>query len=150
VVAGSVHLSKRGNHNIIALTLEHAAGSVSMLSLSALEPRLQETLELAGESTLLRVRNLCELTVERAAGRWEDLDNTDPTMAMSWHPDFANPSEGNNSLILQGYAGEMIELADAVRNGRKVNGDIHDALAAMRLVEAIARAPQGFSRLDLD
>jgi predicted dehydrogenase len=149
VVAGMVHISERGGQHVIALTLEHSAGSVSMLSLSALEPRLQETLELAGESTLLRVQDLAELTVERAAPNWTDADGTTPAMMSSWRPDFTIPTDYNNSLILQGYAGEMIELADAVLSRRPVMGNIDDAVQAMRLVDALARAPVGFSRLDL-
>jgi predicted dehydrogenase len=149
VVAGSVHLSERGGQHVIALTLEHASGSVSMLSLSALEPRLQETLELAGDSALLRVRDLCELTVERAAPEWEDCYQTGPSMMTSWRPDFTIPTDDNNSLVLQGYAGEMVELADAILHCRPVNGGIDDAVAAMRLVEALVRAPRGFSSLDL-
>jgi predicted dehydrogenase len=149
VTAGSVHLSERDGQHVIALTLEHAPGSVSMLSLSALEPRLQETLELAGDSTLLRVRDLCELTVEGAAPEWEDCYETDPSMMRSWRPDFTIPTDDNNSLVLQGYAGEMVELADAILRGRPVNGSINDAVEAMRLVEALARAPGGFSRLDI-
>jgi predicted dehydrogenase len=149
VVSGAVHLSERGGSHVIALTLEHAGGAVAMLSLSALEPRLQETVELAGASTLLRVRDLCELTVERAAPEWEDCYDTGPEIATRWRPDFAIPTDDNNSLVLQGYAGEMSELADAISEGRRVRGDIHDALAAMRLVEAIDRAPLGFSLLQL-
>jgi predicted dehydrogenase len=149
VADGSVHLAERGGQHVVALILEHASGSVSMLSLSALEPRLQETVELAGESTLIRVRDLCELVIERAAPDWEDCYQTDQAMAMSWRPDFTIPTDDNNSLVLQGYAGEMIELASAIREGLPVTGNIHDALAAMRLVDAIGRAPLGFSRLDL-
>lgn len=150
VVAGMVHISERGGQHVIALTLEHAAGSVSMLSLSALEPRLQETLELAGESTLLRVRDLVELTVERAAPNWTDADGTTPAMMSCWRPDFTIPTDYNNSLVLQGYAGEMIELADAVLSHRPVGGNIADGVQAMRLLDALARAPLGFSRLNLD
>ena len=149
VADGSVHLAERGGQHVVALTLEHASGCVSMLSLSALEPRLQETVELAGESTLIRVRDLGELVIERAAPEWEDCYQTDQSMAMSWRPDFTIPTDDNNSLVLQGYAGEMIELASAIREGLPVTGNIHDALAAMRLVDAIGRAPLGFSRLDL-
>lgn len=149
VVAGTVHVSERDGQHVIALTLEHSAGSVSMLSLSALEPRLQETLELAGESTLLRVRDLVELTVERAAPNWADADGTTPAMMTSWRPDFTIPTDYNNSLVLQGYAGEMVELADAVLSGRPVEGNIDDAVQAMRLVDAVARAPLGFSTLNL-
>ena len=149
VVAGSVHVLERGGQLVIALTLEHAAGSASMLSLSSLEPRIQETLELAGDSTLLRVRDLCELTVERAAPSWEDCYQTGPSTATLWRPDFTLPTDDNNSLVLQGYAGELIDLAQAVQTGRPLDGDIHDGLAAMRLVEALARAPEGFSRLDV-
>lgn len=149
VAAGMVHVSERGGQHVIALTLEHTSGAVSMLSLSALEPRLQETLELAGDSTLLRVRDLCELTVERAAPNWADADGTTPAMMTSWRPDFSIPTDHNNSLVLQGYAGEMIELADAALNGRPVEGNIDDAVQAMRLVEALAQAPLGFSTLNL-
>jgi predicted dehydrogenase len=150
VVAGSVYLAEREGQHVIALTLEHAEGAVSMLSLSALEPRLRETLELAGDSTLLRVRDLSELTVESAAPTWEDCRQTGPSMMASWQPDFTIPTDDNNSLVLQGYAGEMRELADAIAGGRPVNGAIDDALRAMRLVEALASAPLGFSRLDFD
>ncbi len=149
VMDGFVHLTERGGQLVIALTLEHASGCVSMLSLSALEPRLQETMELAGESTLIRVRDFCEVVVERAAPEWEDCYQTDQSMAMSWRPDFAIPTDDNNSLVLQGYAGEMIELAAAISRGQPVTGNIHDALAAMRLVDAIGRAPLGFSRISL-
>jgi predicted dehydrogenase len=149
VTAGAIHLSERGGQHVIALTLEHVGGAVSMLSLSALEPRLQETLELAGESALLRVRDFCELTVERAAPGWEDCYQTGPAMMAYWRPDFTIPTDDNNSLVLQGYAGEMAELADAIRSDRPVNGSIYDALAAMRLVEVLARAPRGFSVLDM-
>ncbi|HEX6871819.1 MAG TPA: Gfo/Idh/MocA family oxidoreductase [Micromonosporaceae bacterium] len=149
VASGAVHLSARDDHHVIALTLEHTGGAVSMLSLSALEPRLQETVELAGDSTLLRVRDLSELTVERAAPEWEDCYDTGPDIATMWRPDFAIPTDDNNSLVLQGYAGELVELADAITTGRTVNGNIDDALAALALVEAIARAPLGFSMLDL-
>ena len=149
VVAGTVHVSERYGQHVIALILEHSPGSVSMLSLSALEPRLQETLELAGDSTLLRVRDLSELTVERAAPNWADADETTPAMMTSWRPDFTIPTDHNNSLVLQGYAGEMVELADAILSRRPVEGNIDDAVEAMRLVEALARAPVGFSTLDL-
>lgn len=149
VVAGMVHVSERHGQHVIALVLEHSAGSVSMLSLSALEPRLQETLELAGDSTLLRVRDLCELTVERAAPNWTDADGTTPEMMSSWRPDFTIPTDHNNSLVLQGYAGEMIELADAILSRRPVEGNINDAVEAMRLVAALSRAPLGFSTLNL-
>lgn len=149
VVAGRTHLSKRGDQHVIALTLEHQSGAVSMLSLSALEPRLQETVELAGDSTLLRVRDLAELTVERAAPHWADADGTTPAMMMAWRPDFTIPTDHNNSLVLQGFAGEMVELAEAILHDRPVSGDIEDAVEAMRLVRALAAAPLGFSELDL-
>jgi predicted dehydrogenase len=149
VVSGAVHLSERDENHVIALTLEHEGGAVSMLSLSALEPRLRETVELAGDSTLLRVRDLSELTVQRAAPEWDDTYDTGPEMMSGWRPDFAIPTDYNNSLVLQGYAGEMIELADAILTGRPVRGNIFDGLAAMRLIDAIAQAPLGFSMLDL-
>lgn len=149
VVGAMVHVSERDGQHVVALTLEHSAGSVSMLSLSALEPRLQETLEVSGDSTLLRVRDLCELSVERAAPHWPDADATTPAMMTTWRPDFTVPNDYNNSLVLQGYAGEMMELAEAVLTRRPVEGNIDDAVQAMRLVEALAHAPVGFSALSV-
>lgn len=145
VVAGSVHLSGRDGHGAIGVMLEHEAGTLSMLSLSAMEPRLQETIELAGSSTLVRVRDLVDVAYEPRAATWDDCFDTDLGLGSFWRPDFSIPIDANNSLVLQGYAGEIAELAEAIRQQRRPRPDIHDALGTMRLVDAVAEATTGFS-----
>ena len=54
--------------------------------------------------------------------------------------DFTIPTDHNNSLVLQGYAGEMIELADAILSRRPVEGNIDDAVQAMSAYAADVRS----------
>ena len=67
-----------------------------------------------------------------------------------WHPQFAIPYQQADSMWLQGYAGEVVEFAAAILEGRSVESSITDGVAAMRFVEAIDAAPDGVSQLDLE
>jgi myo-inositol 2-dehydrogenase/D-chiro-inositol 1-dehydrogenase len=145
VSGGALHVSSHEKYHVVAATFEHVDGGISMLSLSALEPRLQETVELAGQSSLLRVSDLSELIIQHQAPEWADTYDTGPAMASVWRPDFAIPIDANNSLVLQGYAGEMSALAAAIHSGTTPQADIHDAVKAMRIIDLIAAAPPGFS-----
>jgi predicted dehydrogenase len=149
VVAGSLHKNVVDGQAVLAVTLEHERGATSVLTLSALEPRVQESLEIAGRSTLLRVRDLVDLTLDKAAPDFIDSVSTDETMTAAWRPDFTIPIAGNDSLTLQGYAGQMQSLVRAIRSGSPVSPDISDGIAAMTLVDAIDAAPTGISILDL-
>ena len=67
----------------------------------------------------------------------------------AWHPEFTVPYEQADSLSVQGYAGELSSFADAVLARRPVSPSIEDGVAAMRIVEAIAAAPDGLNVLSL-
>jgi predicted dehydrogenase len=149
VVGGTVFKREVDGNHVIAAMLEHAEGGVSQLSLSALEPRVQEHLELSGDSTLIEVTNLTELRYHPPAPGFAEAVGTDESMVRLWLPEFTIPFPETDSLVLQGYAGELQELRAAIEEGRPVSSSIDDGVEAMRLVEAIDAAPAGLSVLEL-
>jgi myo-inositol 2-dehydrogenase/D-chiro-inositol 1-dehydrogenase len=140
--------SIRDNH-VLALTAEFASGAMAHLDLSAFQPGVQERLSVVGEQTVVRVENLTRLEyVRQAPGAPDEECNT--RLVSSWTPEFAIPFSEYDSLVIQGYATEMIAFADAVREGRQVSPSIDDGVAAMRLIEAIIAAPEGLSTAALN
>lgn len=141
---------RRRHHNshVLALTFEHAPGGVSQLDLSAFGPGVREHLSVTGEQAAVVVDNLVGLSyVRQAADMPPEAANA--RRVGTWSPEFALPDPENDALVLQGYAGEMIEFATAIQEGRPPSASIDDGVAAMRLVEAIADAPEGLTTLDL-
>ncbi|WP_129670092.1 Gfo/Idh/MocA family protein [Phytoactinopolyspora endophytica] len=128
---------------VIALLAQHERDGISQITLSAHEPRVQESVEIAGESSLIQVNNLSELRYHPAAAELDDLRSTDETMTSLWFPEFAIPLEGTNSLILQGYAGELRHFGRSVICGTAVSPSIDDGVAVMRVAEALFEAPAG-------
>ena len=68
----------------------------------------------------------------------------------AWRPDFAIPSgplhgvdEPLDTLVLQGYAGEMVHFVETVKTGQDVSPDIVDGLRAMELVDLLERHDAG-------
>lgn len=148
VAGGTAYKRAMGMGMIVSLMLEHVNGGLSQLTLSSLEPRIQESIDLSGDNTLIQVRNLSELRYyKRAAGA--ELTATTEEMASLWHPDLTIALPHNDSLVLQGYAGELKHLADCIDSGQAVEPSIDDGIEAMRLVEAIIAAPEGMSVLEL-
>lgn len=149
VVGGTVSKTPIDDQHVIALLLDHRGGGTSMLSLSSLEPRVQERLEIAGDSTLITVDDLTEVRVHARAPQFTDALSTDSSVTL-WRPDSTIPIEQSDSLALQGYAGEMAHFAAALRDGTAVTPSIDDGVAVMQLVEAVVAAPAGRSELVLD
>lgn len=149
VVDGSVFKREVDGNYVIALLLEHAGGGASHVSLSALEPRVQESVELSGDSTLVKVTNQTELRYDHRAPGFKEAFNTNESMASVWTPDFTIPFQDSDSLFIQGYAGEMKHFGDAVRGEVPLESTIADGVEAMRLVEAVHDAPEGISPLRL-
>lgn len=149
VVAGAGTRRELGDARALTLELDHASGALSQLHLSSCAPRVQESLDLYGDSTMVRVDNLTELRSYRRAPGIADAVDTDESMSSVWHPDFAVPLAGNDSLVLQGYAGQMRHFAEQLLAGQPIVGDITDGVAAMELVEAVAAAPAGHFHLQL-
>jgi myo-inositol 2-dehydrogenase/D-chiro-inositol 1-dehydrogenase len=140
--------SIRDNH-VLAITADHASGAMSQLDLSAFQAGVQERLVVVGDETVVRVENLTHLDyTSQAPGT--PLQECNTRLVNSWAPEFAIPFSEYDSLVLQGYATEMIAFADAVREGRNVNPSIDDGVAAMRVIEAIVAAPEGLSTVILN
>jgi myo-inositol 2-dehydrogenase/D-chiro-inositol 1-dehydrogenase len=144
----TVYKRSIGDNHVVALTLEHPPIAVSQLDLSAFQPGVQERLVVTGENAFVLVENLAEVVyVRQAAGETAEAPNNRVTSA--WRPEFAIPDTQNDRLVLQGYATEMIALADAIREGRPVEPSIDDGIAAMRLIDAIVDAPDGLSMVEM-
>lgn len=149
VVGGSVFKREIDGDHVVALLLEHVDGKVSQVTLSAFEPRVQESLELAGRSALIRVENLIRLDYLPPAPAITDAFGHDESMVRSWYPEFTIPMADADSHVLQGYAGQLRQFAGAITSGEAVSPSIDDGVEAMRLAEAILAAPAGHSELVL-
>jgi myo-inositol 2-dehydrogenase/D-chiro-inositol 1-dehydrogenase len=137
-----------GDSNVLALMFEHEAGVVSRLELSAFGPGLQERLVITGEDAVVKVDNLSRLThIRQADGLSAEDCNT--RITSTWTPELPLPDKQNDAQVVQGYATELIAFCDAVREGSAVNPSIEDGVAAMKLIELIASAPDGLSIADV-
>lgn len=138
----------RGDNHVLALTVEHESGVVSRLELSALAPGIRERVAVTGESAAVEVDGAARLRYSRQT---DDLSAEEPNtrVTRSWAPELSWPDKQNDMQVIQGYATELIAFCDAVREGRDVSPSIDDGVAAMRMIEAIAAAPEGTSVLDL-
>jgi predicted dehydrogenase len=149
VVDGSVLKRDIDGNFVIALLLQHTDGGASQVTLSAHEPRVQESVELAGESTLIQVRNLTDLRYHHPAPEIMDAFGTDESMMSTWFPELTIPMQDADNHVLQGYAGELRHFAEAIAAGSAVSPNIEDGVEAMRMVEALVEAPEGISPLRL-
>jgi myo-inositol 2-dehydrogenase/D-chiro-inositol 1-dehydrogenase len=138
----------KGDNHVLALTVEHESGIVSRLELSAFAPGLRERLAVTGEGAAVQVEGPARLTYSvQAEGLSAEETNTRVTRA--WAPEMSLPDKQNDTQVVQGYATELIAFCDAVREGRDVTPSIDDGVAAMRMIEAIAAAPDGTSVVEL-
>ena len=62
-------------------------------------------------------------------------------------PNFAIPSTMESTLFLQGYAGQMINFAEASLEGREPSVTIADGVEAMRFADLFANAVSGTFRM---
>jgi myo-inositol 2-dehydrogenase / D-chiro-inositol 1-dehydrogenase len=138
----------KGDNHVLALTVEHESGIVSRLELSAFAPGLRERLAVTGEGAAVQVDGPARLTYSvQADGLSAEETNTRVTRC--WAPEMSLPDKQNDAQVVQGYATELIAFCDAVREGRDVTPSIDDGVAAMRMIEAIAAAPDGTSVVEL-
>jgi predicted dehydrogenase len=147
------HVLKRSfddGRNVCVLMTQYHSGASAVVNMSSNDPHVQEWVELSGANQLIAVRNLVEYR------QWDEASDHTASFLLNdravgvWHPEFAIPYQQADSMWLQGYAGELVEFATAVLEGRPVRSSIADGVAAMRYVEAIAAAPDGVTRLELD
>jgi predicted dehydrogenase len=145
----AAHLLKRtasDGRNTCTLTLQYESGASALLNMSACDPLVQEWVELSGANQLIAVHNLVELKhwLEPDA----DIAALHDDAIHVWHPEFTIPYGQADSLRLQGYAGQVIEFAEGLLEGRSISPSIADGVAAMRFVEFIEQADEGVSEVD--
>lgn len=146
------HVLKRsddGGRNTCVLTLLYESRASAVVNMSANDPHVQEWVELSGANQLIAVRNMVEYKHWADGGDVETSFQMNPAAAGVWHPEFAIPYRQGDSMWLQGYAGEVVEFASAILEGRPVSPSIADGVASMRYVGAILAAPEGVSQLEL-
>lgn len=144
VERGSVIKRDINGSLVLAMLTQHTDGGASHVTLSAHEPRVQESMELAGESALIQVHNLTDFRYHPASGTSLPPDEH---MVSMWYPEFTIPVAEQDNHILQGYAGELREFGEAIASGRPMTPNIDDGVEAMRLAEALFDAPEGLSDL---
>lgn len=135
-----VHVERcvaNGQH-AFALAAKFRNGASGLVSLTAMEPRVQERVIVTGEQTMIEVDNLVDLRVFGREQRGIGLE-FDPHDRF-WRPDFAIPHHQQDSLFLQGYAGEVQHFAESILAGREPTSNIHDGYKAMQLVDILSRA----------
>lgn len=140
------HLEIAGQHSF-ACVATAKSGALINLNVSSQEPRVKERVELVGEGELVVVRNVVELEYHRRVSPMR-LFHSDLHDVQLLRPDFAIPNPDQNTLYLQGYAGELIEFADACLENRPPSVTIDDGVAAMRMVEVLATGKTGTLELE--
>ncbi|MBW3667819.1 MAG: Gfo/Idh/MocA family oxidoreductase [Actinobacteria bacterium] len=140
---------KDGAHTCV-LTLLYESGASAVVNLSANDPHVQEWVELSGAGRLISVRNLAEYQEWSEGGSPMTTLTTSAPGVSLWHPQFAVPYRQADTMWLQGYAGEVVDFAQAILEGRPVSPSIADGVVSMRYVNAIVNAPEGMSELKLD
>ncbi|NUM54897.1 MAG: Gfo/Idh/MocA family oxidoreductase [Candidatus Hydrogenedentes bacterium] len=119
-----------------------ASGTLVSLVTSSQEPRVKEHVEITGEGEVVVVRNVIELEYHRRVSPTK-LFTSDLHDVQLLRPDFAIPNPEQNTLFLQGYAGEMQEFASACIEERAPSVTIADGVQAMRLAQLLARNTTG-------
>lgn len=118
------------------------SGALISLVTSSQEPRVKEHVEITGEGEVVIVRNVIELEYHRRVSPTR-LFTSDLHDVQLLRPDFAIPNPEQNTLFLQGYAGEIQEFANACLENRAPAVTIEDGVRAMWLVELLASNKSG-------
>ena len=112
-----------------AVSLRFASGAVGLLHLSSTQPRVRERVTIWGQGSWATVEGRARLTRGGAA---------EPGEMHGWQPNLVMPDVASSTGHLRGYLPSLAQFADAVRGESAPAATIDDALAAMRLAEAIA------------
>jgi predicted dehydrogenase len=143
----------------LAVNFSFADGRLAQLSLGS-QVRIQERLEMSGamdgKPAVFVVDNVAhmELHTQGSAGvdvLAPDLDQIRPAFDLAdiqtWRPDYGIPNMGQSRHFIQGFAGEVRELCDAIIEKREPWPGTADALPVMRIIEAIDANPDGTTDL---
>ena len=138
----TIETAERNGQYSFSMVGRSKTGCLVSLVTGSQEPRIKERVELVGEGELVVVDNVVDLQYFR---------HVDPSRNFSGdiydiqviRPDFAIPSQAQSSLFLQGYAGEFIDFAQAIQQGRAPIATIDDGVMAMRLVDLLGNHTSG-------
>lgn len=134
-----VHVSHAefGGHNSYTLQFAFPGRATATLVLNSTAPAPIERLEITGRGAFLSVDELIELNYN------PPQENTwAPPVSERYAPNITLQTFDNSSMEIQGYAGEIAAFVNTLKgqpDPTLANAD--DAVAAMRLVEIIAQAP---------
>ena len=145
----------------LGVTLTFASGKWAQLMLGCHGPRIQEHVEIsgtiAGKDGYICVDNIASMEVHTAGQSGVDvlapeLAAIQPTYDLDdikvWRPDFGIPNMGQNSLFLNGYAGEIREFVDCILEKRIPNCGNDAAVRALRVIDAVVTQPNGTVQLN--
>jgi len=138
----------------LAVTMRFSSGRIAQLMLDASQPRIQERVELSGtvdgRNALIVIDDVCHMELHKEGRNGIDLlapslPEIAPDFDLSdiaiWRPDYGIPNMGQTRHFFQGFAGEVREFVNAVREGREPYPGTDDCLKAMRVIDAILRHP---------
>lgn len=117
-----------------AVLLRFAGGAVGMLHLANTQSwrKHNECVEITGQGHFTLVDNVIRYEYHPPDGPSE-----------CWEPNPTVPSAQNTSVMLTGYAQELIHFAEVVRNGAPPQATITDARRALELIDEIYRQGGG-------
>jgi len=118
----------------LSLNCTFSGGGIGTIVMNSEAPAVIERMELTGQGTMVVVDDIATLEYyPRAEQRWR------PPLKEVRRPNMALQTAENTSLVLQGYAGEVCEFIDAVRQVRPPRtATIQDGVALMRVVELLS------------
>lgn len=124
---------------VLSLNCTFSNGGTGTMIMNNQAPAVVERLELTGRGTMVVVDDIATLEYyPRAEQRWRA-----PRKEVH-RPNMALQTKENSSLVLQGYAGEVCEFVDAVRDGRPPRtATIEDGVELMRVVELLSGGENG-------
>lgn len=123
------------------------SGALLSLTTSSQEPRVKEYVSITGEGEVIVVDNVVDLEYHRRVEPNRHFVSSVRDIQIV-RPDFAIPNAHQNTLFLQGYAGQIVDFAQSVLAGRSPAVTIDDGVSAMRFVDLFLRKPSGLYTVD--
>ena len=144
----------------VNLTLHFPDGRWATVMCGCHGPRIQEHVELYGmfdgKHGHIEIDNILNMELHTEGANSCDvcvptLQQVAPTFALEdikvWRPDLGIPNLGQCSTFAGGYAGEIREFVNAIREGRRATPSNEDVLPTMKIVEAVLKTPNGTTKL---
>ena len=135
---GARCVERNGRWSVSAL-LTNDSGATAALQVGELGSwhQLNERLELLGEGHCLTIDNLVDVQWRRPAKAENDGLGGFADECLSHTPNFTVPFRENNSLVLQGYVGELEHFFAALNEDQAPSPGIKDAMRTLSLLESI-------------